>query len=836
MYAASLRTLLAHKVRLALTALAIALGVAFMSGTFTFTATLQHDLDALFRTANAQTDVIVEHTVTNGVAGVGYNEPTIPADLLDRVRATNGVAAADGVIQDQVQLTTVDGQLAGAGPGFATTLRSDPALAAAFPLHDGHAPTAPDEVAIDQSSATTFGYHVGDRIGVVVHGRVTSYRVSGIVGFGNGNGTGRALVIFPVPVAQTLFGKTGRYDRIEVRGTGDLTPQQLRDRLAAVLPPGVEAVTGAQSAADQSRSVRADLGFLTNALLAFAAVAVFVAGFVIWNTFSILIAQRTRELALLRALGAGRRQVFIGVLVEAVLLAVVASAAGVGLGLLAARRLAGLMRTFGLDLPSAGPQVPAGGTAVAVATGLVVTVVAALAPARRATRVPPVAALRDAAPVPYAFSGRRLAVGLAVTAAGLALVGIGLFSGLGGAALTAGTGAVAAVLGVNLLAPLAARPVLRVLGAPLRRLTGRLARDNAAHNPGRTAATATALMIGLAAVAGTAVMIDSIKSVASGDVGRASRADLYVTPGGTDGALDPALATAVAARPGVAAISEVRRTDATVAGTAHQPVYGVDPATIGTLTDLGLRTGALTSGGILVSTKTATTHHWHVGSSVDIDFGPSGERTLPVAGTFANRGPLGDYLLDLSTFDTATGRPNDSLLLVKARPGTAVQALRTDLTGLLTRYPGARVLDRAGYQNATGAMLDQLLNLITGLLVLAVIIALLGIVNTLALSVTERTRELGVLRAIGMRRGQLATTVTTEAALIAVFGALLGIGLGTGLGAALAAALTATSTLAVPVGQLAVYLVVAVAAAVLAAAAPARRAARMDILRAVAAE
>jgi putative ABC transport system permease protein len=343
-------------------------------------------------------------------------------------------------------------------------------------------------------------------------------------------------------------------------------------------------------------------------------------------------------------------------------------------------------------------------------------------------------------------------------------------------------------------------------------------------------------MIGLAAVAGTAVMIDSIKSAAAGDLGRASRADLYITPGGTDGVLDPALAKTVAARPGVAALSEVRRTDATVAGTAHQPVYGVDPATIGTLTDLGVRTGALTANGILVSTKAANAHHWRVGSLVDIQFDQSGPRTLPVSGTFANRGPLGDYLLNLSTFDTATGRPMDSLLLVKARAGTTVPALRTDLTGLLGAYPGAQVLDRAGYQNATGAMLDQLLNLITGLLVLAVIIALLGIVNTLALSVTERTRELGVLRAIGMRRGQLATAVTTEAALIAVFGALLGIGLGTALGTALAAALTTTDTLVVPVGQLAVYLVVAVAAAVLAAAAPARRAARMDVLHAIATE
>jgi putative ABC transport system permease protein len=294
MFTASLRTMLSHKVRLVLTALAIALGVAFMSGTFTFTATLQHDLDSLFRTVNASTDVIVQHTAATGATGGGSGaRPTIPAGLLDGIRATPGVAAAEGVVLDQAQLITVDGQLAGAGPGFATTWRADAALASAYPLHAGHAPAVPGEVAIDQSSATTYGYHVGDPVGVVVHGRVTPCRVAGIVGFGNGNGAGRSLVIFPAPAAQELFGKTGRYDQIEVRGTGDVSADRLRDKLAGALPAGVEAVTGAQSAADQSRSVRGDLGFLTNALLAFAAVAVFVAGFVIWNTFSILVAQRT---------------------------------------------------------------------------------------------------------------------------------------------------------------------------------------------------------------------------------------------------------------------------------------------------------------------------------------------------------------------------------------------------------------------------------------------------------------------------------------------------------------------------------------------------------------
>jgi putative ABC transport system permease protein len=342
----SLRTLLSHKVRLVLTALAIALGVAFMSGTFTFTATLQHDLAGLFRTVNASTDVVVQHAAPSGAGGGGSGaRPAIPADLLDRLRTLPGVEAAEGVILDQAQLTTVDGGLAGSGPGLATTWLQNPALAAAYPLHTGRGPAAADEVAIDQASATTYGYRVGDLIRVAIQGRAAPFRVTGIVGFGNGNGIGRSLVMFPLPAAQQLFDKAGRYDKIEIKGTGDRTAAGLRDQVAAVLPSGVEAVTGTRAAADQTASLKSDLGFLTNTLLAFAGIALFVGGFVIWNTFSVLVAQRTRELALLRALGASRRQVFGTVLVEAGLLALVAGGVGVGLGLLAAQGLAALMST-----------------------------------------------------------------------------------------------------------------------------------------------------------------------------------------------------------------------------------------------------------------------------------------------------------------------------------------------------------------------------------------------------------------------------------------------------------------------------------------------------------
>jgi putative ABC transport system permease protein len=841
MITASLRSFVAHRARLVMTVLAIALGVAFVSGTFTFTATLQHGLDSLFRAANAGTDVIVRHEGGGEGGGNAGVRASVPASLRDLISALPGVAAADGVIVDQAQLTTPDGAPAGAGPGIATTWRADAALDAMFPLRAGSPPQAADEVVIDQTTASSDGYHIGDTVRVIIAGHARPFRVVGIAGFANGNGPGRALTIFSTATAQSLFGKDGRFDEVDVVSGPGLTAAQMRARIAAILPPGTQAISGTDAAAEQSTAVRNDLGQLSDALLAFAGVALFVSGFVIWNTFGILVAGRTTELALLRALGASRRQVFISVLVEAALLGLVASGLGVVLGLALARGLIALIRTFGLDLPGSGVHLPLSGTLLAIGAGLAVTLVAGLAPARRATRVPPVAAMRQAAPAPGMPIARRLVGGLVVGAVGAALLAGGLLTATGASTALTGAGAVVIVLAVTVLAPLTARPVVRAVGAPLRRLPARigsLATDNAAHNPRRAAATAASLMIGLAAVTVTAVVIGSLKSTGEADIGRASHADLYVTAANSDSVLGAGLAPAVANHDGVALVSEVRRSDATVAGSTHQAVYGVDPATIGQLTDLGIRSGSidrLATGDVLVSTRAADAHHLTVGGVITMEFGQAGAREVTIGGTFADRGPLGDYLLSLDAFDADTGRPLDNLILVQARPGVAIGDLRAQLNGLLGDYPGAEVLDKAGYQSAAAAMLDQLLNLTIGLLVLAVIIALLGIANTLALSIHERTREIGVLRAVGMRRGQLAATITVEAGIVATYGGLLGLALGVGLGSALSVAL-GSGVPALPVPQLATFLVVAVLAAMVASALPARRAARMNMLNAIANE
>jgi putative ABC transport system permease protein len=435
-----------------------------------------------------------------------------------------------------------------------------------------------------------------------------------------------------------------------------------------------------------------------------------------------------------------------------------------------------------------------------------------------------------------------------VTVTGIAALLIGLFGHTGAGSLLVGGGALAVFTGVTVLCPLFARPLAGAIGAPLCRLPGRtgaLARDNAMRNPKRTAATAAALMVGLALVAASAVLDASLKRAADRAIDQGVLADLYVQPADPDSGLDPALAHAIASQPGVAAVSEVRETEGTIAGASFQKLDGIDPASIGQVADLEVRSGNLAAlgdaiGNVMVSTSAAKAHHWAVGSAVPVKLDKSkGAGTLRVVGTYANRGSFGDYLISLTTHHQVTGRPLDTLLLVQAAPGAQVPTLKTRIDGMLGAYPGARVLDRAGFKQSTGATLDQILNLLVALLALAVIIALLGTVNTLALSVVERTRELGLLRAIGMRRGQVGAMVAGEAMIIAVFGALLGIALGVGLGTALASALTrgnGAAVVTIPGAQLLVYIVGAGLAGILAVIAPARRAAKVDVLTAIAGE
>ena len=833
------RGLIANRVRLAMTALAIALGVGFMSGSFVFTATLTRSLDSLISRASTGIDVVVQHSSPTGGFGAGSGSPqALPVSVLARVRALPDVAAADGRVTGHAQLLGRSGK---ALPGQFTVAASwptDAAFQATYTRRQGRPPASAGQVMIDRASARAGHFAVGDSIKILVAGQAKVFTISGITGYGSADSfAGGSLALFSLPTAQQLIGTAGSYDSIDVKAAAGVSAQQLRDRVATILPPGVTAQTAATAAAEQASQVNSQLSILTTFFVVFAGVALFVGAFVIWNTFSIMIGQRTRELALLRTLGARRGQVFRSVLSEAALVGTVAALAGAGLGIALSKGLVALLSAFGLSLPVTGLVVPPGQLAVAACTGLAITLIAAVAPAYRATMVAPVQALRDAVPSPAVFSLRRLAAGLAAIVAGVALVLAGLFTGAS-LALT-GAGAVLSFIGATVLGPLTARPLAYLIGFPLARLpgrTGRLARGNTMRNPKRTSATAAALMIGLALIAAASVMVDSTRTMLDRQIMMDSKTSLYVQATSSDIGLTPHLAAVLAAQPGVRAVTEVRATDATVAGAAHKNVDGVDPAAIGFFTNLAVKAGgvaALNSGRLLVSQAVAASHGWRVGDEVRVQFGSFGISTLRIGGIFANVGPLSDYLLSNATFTADTGRRVDSVDLVMAAPSARGQIQRA-----LTGYPGAQLMDEAAFARSRGAALANLLNLITAMLVLAIIIALLGMINTLALSVIERTRELGLLRAIGMRRAQLAEMVAAESVIIAVIGAVLGSALGLALGAALADAVTRSqqATVSIPVAQIAAYIAAAAAAGVLAAIFPARRAARLDVLKAIAAD
>jgi len=827
------RGMLAHRLRLALTGLAIALGVAFMAGSFVFSATLTSSLDSLFVQANQGTDVQVSHTTPGGSTITGSPARPVPAGLLGVIRNVSGVRAADGEVTGQAVLLGRDGRpLPGTSFGVALSWPSGAPFQQTFTGRDGKPPVAANQVMIDRGSARRGHFAIGETIGIAIVGRAVPFTISGITGYGNADSIGGgAMAIFSVPEAQRLFGKDGVYDRIVVQAVPGVPAAVLADRIQRMLPAGDQAVTARDAAASAAQQLNSQLGILRDFFLGFAGIALFVGAFVIWNTFSILVGQRTRELALTRALGASTGQVFRTVVAQAALTAAAASACGVAAGLGLAKGLAALLKTFGLDLPGAGLSVPWSGLLLAAGAGIAVTVVAALAPAHRATRIAPVQAMRDPAPEPTVFGTRRLIAGALIATAGLGALVAGIASGSG--PLAAAVGAIAVFIGVTVLAPLTVRPLAYLAGAPLTRLPGQaglLARGNAIRNPKRTSATAAALMIGLAVISAMSVLVASARQTIGQQITTASHTSFYVEATTQSAGIAPALARTLAGVPGVAGVTEVRQVNATVDGAANRNVDGVDPVAISRFTDLGMTSGslaALTAPGTVL-TETGTGHH--VGDTIVVQFGAYGTSPLRVAGTFANVGPLSGYLVSNATLASDSGVTADTVDLVRA-PSSARPGLASALAG----YPGAALKDQAGYIASQTAVLNTLLTLVTAMLVLSIVIALLGVVNTLALSIAERTREIGLLRALGMRPGQIRQMVAAESLIISAIGALLGAFLGIGLGAAISTALT-HDHLALPVAQLIAYILATGAAGVLASLAPARRAARLNPLTALSAE
>ena len=844
MLRATVKSLLARKLRLLLSAMAIVLGVSFVAGAFVLTDSLGRTFDDLFATISKNIAVEVRGTVQSdlgsdeGGPGAGETRRNVPASALATIRGVDGVAEAQPSVFGGAVLVGTDGKpVTNNGAPNIGANWVDSTLLTQQRIVEGNPPRGPDEIAIDPDYAERSGHHVGDTATVLTRIGQQQFKVVGIVRYADGKSSlgGETYVLFTTETAQRVIDTPGAYTDIQVAARDGVSQTELRDRVTAALPSGTEAITGQQFADEQASDIQQGLGFFNTFLLVFAGVALFVGAFIIFNTFSILIAQRTRELALMRALGASRRQVNRSVLFESLIVGFIASAVGLLAGVGVAIGLKAAFNAIGAEFPP-GPTLVLPRTVIAAfAVGVLVTVAAALIPARRASKIAPVAAMRDAA-TPDRPLTRQTIGGVVV----LVLGGVGMTLGLTGNGLAIlGVGTALAFLGIALLSPLVSRPVSRAVGSLfIRRIPGRLGRENAMRNPRRTASTAAALMIGLALVSAVGVLGASLKGSIQTVVNGALGAD-FVLASQTSGISEQTMG-ALRQQPGVGQVDGLRFDTVRVNGDRTNAI-ATSPAAVGQTVSLQQKQGSVTglrADSVLVSDKVLTDKGWHVGDQLSVGFRDGSTSPFTIVGTYKDNDLVGDYVLD----QTVTSHFHDGKLyavaLVKVTPGADRGQVRQALDAAITPYPNVQLQDRSEFVAEAAGQIDTAVRILSALLALSVLIAVLGIINTLALSVLERTRELGLLRAVGMSRRQVKRMVRVESVVIAVFGGLLGLVVGAVFGVALQRALVnqGVTELSIPVGQLLVYLLLAALAGVLAAWLPARRASRLNVLAAIAAE
>ena len=836
----TLRGLLAHKLRLALTALAIVLGVTFISGTFVLTDTLNNTFSSLFTSVYSKVDFQIRGVAQFG-SGQGATRNLLPESLLPRVQAVPGVAGAFGNVTGYAQFIARDGtpissNVGTLGIGFDTN-----PLISNLHLIAGHPPATSTDVVMDAATAKSYNFSVGQQVRVLGGGlkSAETFTITGIAQFGTAdNLAGQTLAAFTLPTAQRVVGEPGLFGFISVVAKPGADKAAVQRSIAQALPSNAEVVTGQTIISEDQNAVSQGLSFFNTALLIFALISLFVGAFTIYNTFSIIVGQRTRELALLRVVGASRGQVLRSVLTEAAIVGLVSSAVGVGLGVLAGIGLEALLSGFGTTLPT-GPLTFEPRTAiVGLLVGTLVTVVSAIGPARNAVRIPPVAALTDRSPDGAGArpARRRLISGTAVTVFGAALIGLGLSKPV---VALVGLGAACVFVGTAMLAPAIARPLSGVLGRPLAALLGepgKLGRENSMRSPRRTAQTASALMVGLALVSAMAVFGASLSESATSSVDHAISADLLISANGS-GQLSDSVPAAVAAVPGVTATSTVYRNQFEFKSTLAR-LTGVTPQSLADTVILRMTAGssaALTQNELLIDATTATKDHLSVGDTVPVRFAYTGPATIKIGGIYQSNALIQSYLVSSAYFLAHFRAPHPGAILARTNgtPGA-----ETAVSNALAPYGDVQVQTRAQFEQAQVASVNQLLGLVYALLTLAVLIALIGIVNTLMLSVLERTREIGLLRAVGMRRPQVRAMIRAEAVILAVFGAVIGIVIGTLMGLALVSSLRqqGITETTVPVLRLVEFLFLAALLGLVAASWPARRAARLDVLAAIAAQ
>ena len=840
MWRVTLKGLLAHKLRLVLTALAIVLGVTFIAGTFVLTDTLHNTFDTLFGNIYQNIDFQVRGVAQFGSGGTATRNP-VPESLLAQVRAVPGVAAADGSVTGYAQYIAPDGKAVSTGGAPTIGLSFDPdQQISQLRLVQGTRPTTSDEVVMDLGTAQKYGFRVGQHVRILLLGPTRTFTIVGLARFGTAdNLAGATLAAFDTPTAQAVMGEVGKFDAISVVARPGADLATVQRAIQRVLPSGVQVVTGQTVVNEATSAIGQALGFLNTALLVFAFIALFVGGFTILNTFSITVGQRTRELALLRIVGASRRQVFRSVLGEAAIVGLVSSVIGLGLGVLAAIGLEKLLSGFGVTLPTGRLVFEARTVIVCIVVGVGVTLVSAISPARRAVRIAPVAAVSDQQTEDEIPLRRRFVRGGIALSAGVALVAFGLSRP---AIALVGLGAVLIFVGVAMLAPAAARPMASVIGRPLARLlgiSGRLGRENSMRSPRRTAQTSSALMVGLALVSAIAVFGASLSRSATSSVDNAISADLIVstTNNAGNGSFSQTVPQVVASVPGVTAETTVYG-DQFEFRNSLESILAIGTRNMNQTVILDVTSGtarALAAGDLLIDTTTADSDHLVVGDRVPVRFALTGPTSMRIGGIYQPNALVGKYLVSQAFFVRHFQNPLPGAVLLKTDGSPGVQQA---VERVLGPYPNVKVQSRAQFEASQAAQVNQLLGLVYALLALAVVIALIGIVNTLLLSVFERTHEIGLLRAVGMRRRQVRAMIRSESVILAVFGAIIGIVVGTGLGIALVSSLHSqgVGVTDVPVSNLVVFLVLAALLGLLAAGWPARRAARLDILAAIAAD
>jgi putative ABC transport system permease protein len=824
------------------------LGVAMVSGTFVLTDSIDKAFDSIFTESRAGSTAVISGKSAFEVSdGSGVTKPLLDESLLDKVRKVPGVAAAEGSVDGEAQLIGDDGKaiVYGGAPNLGFSIANGDSVFNPLTLVEGKWP-GPGEVVIDQSTADKEKLKVGDTIGVQGDGPVERLRISGIVRFGSVSTIGGAtLAGFDLPTAQRIFKKEGKLDEIAVAAAQGVPEQELVQEIRKILPPTAEVKLASEQAQADAADTNQFITFLRGFLLAFAGIALFVGSFVIANSLSITIAQRTREFATIRTLGGSRRQVLASIVIEALVVGALASIIGMLSGLALAKGLFKLFDAVGFTLPNQGLLLETRTVVVSLLVGILVTLLASLRPAIRATRVPPIAAVREGATLPESRFARFRTVGsLALTALGFAALAYGLFgSGLGTqqVLLWMGVGALLIFIGVALFSSRLVRPLAAVLGAPAAAMggaAGRLARDNARRNPQRTASTAAALMIGLALVTLVATLAAGITSTFRGAVNDIFTSDYAITAQNNFSPIPTAAAEAAAKVPGVEAVASTRTGEARIFGKTEF-VTAVDKDADKVLT-LKWKEGSqrtlstLGEDGAFVDDTYAKDHHLHVGSPIIVQV-PSGKKLrLKVKGIFeppAGGSPFGHVTFSSTTFDREYEAPKNLYTFVQMRGGITPENTKT-LENALKDFPNAKAQTREAFVDNQISGLNNILNILYVLLALSVIVSLFGIVNTLVLTVFERTRELGMLRAIGMTRRQVRRMIRHESVITALIGGVLGIVLGIVLGALLIARVDFIE-FKLPVSQIIVFAVATIVVGILAAIFPARRAARLDPLKAL---